>query len=254
MANADKRNGKVGTIVIHTIILVLFFFVGLSYQDPPPENGIAINFGYDAVGGGNTSSAPSEEQQPTEETTTQTTSQPTESNVATQDVVDAPSVNTQQQTTPTEPTVQEDPKPDSRLSGALSSVRDGSGQGEGETQGGGDQGNTNGDPNSPNRTGEGGTGSGGNYRLGNRHALSQPKPTYDSQDQGRVIVKVYVDRTGKVVRAEAGVDIPGDKATNVFSSVLFERARAAALATKWQGDPNAVEEQIGYIIYTFGKQ
>ncbi|GGH66778.1 energy transducer TonB [Phaeocystidibacter marisrubri] len=254
MATKDERNGRIGTIVFHAVILILFFFVGLKYQDPPPENGIAINFGYDAVGGGTTSSAPSESEPQVEETVTQPTTQPTETNVATQDVTDAPSVNTQEQTTEPTQETQPDPQPDSRLTGALSSVREGTGEGEGATEGGGDQGDPNGDPNSPNRTGVGGTGSGGNYRLGNRNALSQPKPTYDSQDQGRVVVKVYVDRTGRVVRAEPGVDIPGDVATNVFSSVLFDRARAAALATKWQGDPNAVEEQIGYIIYYFGKQ
>lgn len=253
MATNDQRNGRIGTVVFHALIILLFFFVGLDYQDPPPENGIAINFGYDDAGGGNTSSAPREVEQPQVEEQTTPVTTTTESSVVTQDVVDAPSVNTQQQETPKEEP-KPDPQPDSRLSGALSSVSNGTESGEGETTGGGDQGNPDGDPNSPNRTGQGGTGSGGNYRLGNRQALSRPTPTYDSRDQGRVVVKVYVDRRGNVIRAEAGVDIPGDIATNVFSAQLFERAKQAALATKWQGDANAVEEQIGYIVYYFGKQ
>jgi hypothetical protein len=39
--------------VINVVILVLLFFFGLTYLDPPPENGIAVNFGTSEVGSGN---------------------------------------------------------------------------------------------------------------------------------------------------------------------------------------------------------
>ncbi|MCK5825071.1 MAG: energy transducer TonB, partial [Ichthyobacteriaceae bacterium] len=45
-----KRKGLVGTIVIHSVLFVLFLFVGMGYNDPPPEPGIAIVFGYDDAG------------------------------------------------------------------------------------------------------------------------------------------------------------------------------------------------------------
>ena len=33
--------------------MILLFFAGLTYLDPPPESGIAINFGTSDVGSGN---------------------------------------------------------------------------------------------------------------------------------------------------------------------------------------------------------
>ena len=41
------------TVILHVIILILLFYVGLTYLDPPPENGIAVNFGTTETGSGN---------------------------------------------------------------------------------------------------------------------------------------------------------------------------------------------------------
>ena len=44
--NKSRKNGYIGTILFHLLLLSSFFFLGLSAQDPPPEEiGIAINFG-----------------------------------------------------------------------------------------------------------------------------------------------------------------------------------------------------------------
>jgi hypothetical protein len=37
----------------HFVILFILFFLGLTSLDPPPENGIAINFGTTEFGSGN---------------------------------------------------------------------------------------------------------------------------------------------------------------------------------------------------------
>ena len=43
----SKRNGIIGTVLFHALLLVAFLFLGLTYQDPPPpEEGISINFGF----------------------------------------------------------------------------------------------------------------------------------------------------------------------------------------------------------------
>ena len=43
----SKRKGIIGTIMFHTLVIVSFLFMGLTYQDPPPaEEGISINFGF----------------------------------------------------------------------------------------------------------------------------------------------------------------------------------------------------------------
>ncbi|MDZ7848584.1 MAG: hypothetical protein U5L96_18625 [Owenweeksia sp.] len=135
-------------------------------------------------------------------------------------------------------------------------VSDSKSGGEGENKGPGDQGDPSGDPNSNNRTG-GATGGGGdgNYMLGGRKALYKPKPEYQCDDQGRVVVKIYVNQNGKVTSAVPGEKVPQGAATTTTSSCLFDKARAAALRTKWQpagsDDPDT---QVGFIIYNFQKR
>ena len=47
----NKRNGIIGTILFHALLLVSFLFMGLTYRiPPPPEEGISINFGFDDQG------------------------------------------------------------------------------------------------------------------------------------------------------------------------------------------------------------
>ena len=49
----NKRNGIIGTILFHALLLVAFLFMGLTYRiPPPPEEGITINFGYQDFGSG----------------------------------------------------------------------------------------------------------------------------------------------------------------------------------------------------------
>ena len=43
----DRRRGWATTLSVHAVLLVLFAFFGLTYQDPPPEIGIPVNLGYE---------------------------------------------------------------------------------------------------------------------------------------------------------------------------------------------------------------
>ena len=47
-----KRKSAALTSVIMSLLLVLIFFVGMTYLDPPEEYGIAVNFGTSAIGMG----------------------------------------------------------------------------------------------------------------------------------------------------------------------------------------------------------
>jgi outer membrane biosynthesis protein TonB len=255
------------------ILLLLFiFFFGLTYLNPPPNSGPEINFGFDETGGGNTASSEQVEQ-PVEEQSQPTppqTSEPTpvvDDQVVTQDVVDAAAVS-QEETKPkvketpekVEEPVKEEPKPDTKKLDNLfsktknqqdASKNDGNKSGEGTTTGGGDQGKVTGDRNSDSREGFGGPGDG---RLGDgRNILAKPRPDYPCDAEGRVVVKVYVDRTGKVVRAIPGESIPNGKASTTADDCLYREAKKAALKTKWQDDANAKEQSYGYIIYNFSK-
>ena len=46
---SDRKKGWAVTLSVHAFLLVLFSFIGLNYQDPPPEMGIPISFGYDQL-------------------------------------------------------------------------------------------------------------------------------------------------------------------------------------------------------------
>ena len=117
----------------------------------------------------------------------------------------------------------------------------------GPDTGEGDKGNPNGDPNASGYYGNGGGGSGGNYRLGNRKAVSKPKPTYDcNNEEGTVVVRISVDKNGKVISAQ-----PGIKGTTNSDTCLLTRAKEAALKTKFNPDSKAPTKQVGSIIYNF---
>lgn len=118
--------------------------------------------------------------------------------------------------------------------------------GEGDDNKAGDKGKVTGDPNASGYYGVGGDGSGGNYRLGNRTALNKPKPEYDCNEEGRVVVSISVDQSGRVFSAE-----PGIKGTTNSAQCLLNRAKEAALKTRFNADSKAPAKQIGAIIYNF---
>ena len=91
-----------------------------------------------------------------------------------------------------------------------------------------------------------GTGTGGGYSLGNRKALSKPAPNYNCNEEGRVVVEVSVDKTGKTIAAT-----PGIKGTTNTAKCLLDQARIAAMNTRWQASDDAPDRQVGKIIYTF---
>lgn len=132
------------------------------------------------------------------------------------------------------------------LMGGFSDANGNADGGEGDDNRPGDKGKKTGDPNASGYYGIGGDGSGGNYRLGNRKAVAKPKPTYDCNEEGKVFVSISVDKSGKVFAAQAGV-----KGTTNSAPCLLNRAKEAALKTKFNADNNAPSKQIGIIIYNF---
>ena len=80
----------------------------------------------------------------------------------------------------------------------------------------------------------------------NRLALLKVKPKYLCQESGRVVVRVWVNREGVTIKAEAGI-----RGTTESASCLLQEAKVAALQTKWTPYFNAPELQIGQITYNF---
>ena len=251
----DRNRALATTLSVHTVLLIFFFFFGLTYQDPPPEYGIPVSFGNSLDGAGDEAAAPEGS-----EAQSAAAAESAESDVVTQDLVDAPSVSSEKakedkksEVKPEAKPVAEAPKPSNELSNRLNSkfgrtggTAGATGSGQGSTSGGGDQGAPNG---SGDGNGTGGSGNSGNYQLGTRSALERPKPRYDCEGEGVVVVKVYVDRSGTVTRADG----QGQKGSTTSEECLIRRAQEAALKTRWQGDPSAKELQVGSILYRFGR-
>ncbi|QAA81754.1 energy transducer TonB [Aequorivita sp. H23M31] len=259
-----KRKSMIITVTVQVIILILLFFVGMRYLDPPIEQGIAVNFGTSDVGSGTI--------QPTEKivsapkkTTAEPVSQPKseiKEEVVTQDNEEAPVIKKEkpkkeQTETPKEQPKKEekkpDPKPDKSTSDALSSILNGP-KSDGTAKGGegndgkpGDKGDPDGDPNASAYYGTGkGLDGDGNYQLGGRKALNKEKFVQDCNEAGTVVVSIEVDRNGNVISAT-----PGVRGTTNNSKCLTDPARRAAMATKFNADDKAPAKQIGKIIYRF---
>lgn len=117
---------------------------------------------------------------------------------------------------------------------------------DGDDNQAGDKGKVTGDPYASGYYGNGGSGSGGNYRLSNRNALNRPKPDYPCNEEGKVVVTIYVDQSGNVVDVEAGA-----KGTTNSAPCLLNEAKEAALKTKFNKDAKAPPRQQGAVIYNF---
>lgn len=117
---------------------------------------------------------------------------------------------------------------------------------QGKTFPSGNQGSPNGSPDSDNYNGSGLGNKGVSYDLKGRNSMSIPKPQYNLQESGKVVVEITVDRNGKVVNARPGM--PGSTTSN---STLFEAARKAAMKAVFNSDPKASAFQQGTITYHF---
>ncbi len=261
----EKRKSMAITVILHVIIIILLFYVGMKYLDPPLEQGIAINFGTTEEGSGKiqpTEKIQSAPKQNNPEPVTQPKSEIKE-DVITQDNEDAPvikkatPVKEQKETPVKEQPKKEvkkpDPTPDKTTSDALSSLingpkSDGTAKGgEGDSNKPGDKGDPNGDPNASSYYGTGkGLDGDGNYQLGGRKALNKEKYVQECNEAGIVVVSIEVDRNGNVISAT-----PGVRGTTNNSRCLTDPAKRAALATKFNADDKAPAKQIGKIVYRF---
>jgi colicin import membrane protein len=85
-----------------------------------------------------------------------------------------------------------------------------------------------------------------NFSLSGRKAKSLPKPSYPGNEEGIVVVKITVDKNGKVTQAE-----PGAVGTKTPNQGLWEAARKAALSTTFFQNSDAPAFQTGTITYKF---
>ena len=253
----NKRNGIIGTILFHALILVAFLFMGLTYQDPPPtEEGISINFGYSDNGLGEVEAENTQEI--TEivkekiieeqiESTAEIITQSTEETLSVEKEEEKEEVIDKKKTIEEEEEEEiEEKKPEVNKKALYPGKKNIENNSEGEI--GGDKiiGAIDGDPNSELYDG-GGIGEDGTaYQLGGRKAEFKAKPIYDLQVEGKVVVAITVDRLGNVINA-----IPGIKGSTSLNKQLLQRAKNAALKTKFNPKITAPNNQQGKIVYHF---
>ncbi len=123
------------------------------------------------------------------------------------------------------------------------------GGGEGPDDGPGNKGNPNGDPYAASYYGEPGSGNGGTggYGLNGRSKLRGGEvDKQDCNEAGRVVVKIRVNRQGKVIDATAGV-----KGTTNSADCLLKPAERAAYKYEWNKDDKAPSTQTGFIVVNF---
>ena len=252
----NKRTGLIVSVIFHVMLLLVFIFFGLTYMVPPPEEeGITINFGTSNDGMFNEqNNTPSEQSEniPTETDISEPEPVETvEEEIITQTTEEAPSIDKKKEEKKevVEPIEKkEDPKPDKNLTNALNKWKNKKteqGGGDGQTGKPGDQGDINGDPNSKNYVG-GGSGDGTSFSLAGRSMLSSPPIKDNSQEEGKVVVDIIVDKYGKVLRAT-----PGARGSTTTSTVLYKKAKEAALKTKFNANPEAAFEQKGQMTFIF---
>lgn len=303
---SEHRIGIVGTIITHTVVLLILLFFGFFTPLPlPGEEGILVNFGDSENGFGLEEPAPgplapakAQEEKRVEVATP----------VATQKKVAAPVEKEALETQDFEKTVslesakkkketdkakdlekekirkekqqldeadriqkaeiaRQKKEDDLRLAQAAAEQRkvgeinsraknafgsggkgspDSKSTGQGVTFGPGNQGSPGGSANVDKYGPGGGIGNGVSFSLDGRTAQSLPKPDFLGNEDGKVVVLVTVDKSGKVTKAE-----PGAKGSNTVNPELIAAAKKAALQARFNVDANAPAFQTGTITYRF---
>lgn len=134
------------------------------------------------------------------------------------------------------------------LMGGFNKSDGSSSQSEGNDTKSGDKGSADGDPYATSYYGAPGSGNGGTsgYGLNGRSLVGNNSVEQDCNEEGRVVVRIVVDRSGNVVSAKGGV-----KGTTNTNPCLIKPAELTAKSHKWKPDPNAPSQQVGFVVVNF---
>lgn len=251
--NEKKIRAKaiIGTIVVHVLVIIAMLFMALRTPLPlPGEEGVEVSLGNSETGSG---IIQPEELVPIQKVQPEI-SKPEPQKIVTQEVEESPAIEEKKpEKKPEKEVVKEEPKvekvepkvnPKALYSPNNKAKTDAGTQGNGTDQA--DQGKETGSKTSTNPDGNSASGNGVSFNLSGRGSVNLPKPAYESIEQGKVVVKIWVNRDGIVTRAQSGV-----KGTTITDQNLQIVARDAALQAVFTPDPKAPEVQTGTITYNF---
>ncbi|NHF61059.1 energy transducer TonB [Flavobacteriaceae bacterium TP-CH-4] len=301
-----KKQSFTLTTLLLSVLLLIMFYIGLNYLDPPIENGISVNFGTTDFGSGQVQPKQRVRSEPMETPPVE----PTKQEQAVEEVVEEVKEEVPEEVSKEAPAekvlTKEDPeaikikqareakrkadeaaevakrkaeeaekrkkaeaariaqqkrdaeerarreqeakkkKLDELMGGLNKSDGTASGS-EGDDTRSGDKGQPDGDPYATSYYGSPGSGSGtGGYGLNGRSLVSKGKVQQECNEEGRVVVKIVVDRNGKVVSAT-----PGVKGTTNNAACLLEPAKKTAFLHKWNLDSKAPSQQVGFVVVNF---
>lgn len=262
------------TAFILLAVLLLLFFAGLRYLDPPPENGILIAFGNTDPGNSLTLAPPI--QAATEETIVpEMNAAPEVKEVMVEEVVSealeevlttadselvlpkelaekaAESVpekvpETVPEKTPEKVIQQASAATKAALANILG-AKEAQGSGIGNDGKSANQGLSDGSKYANSFYGSTtGEVQGFGFGLAGRSLASKGSVTPDCNEEGRVVVAITVDRSGKVIAAD-----PGVKGSTNNAPCLLAPAKATAFMYQWAPDAEAPEKQIGFVVINF---
>ncbi|WP_196889177.1 energy transducer TonB [Aureivirga sp. CE67] len=263
-----EKKSAVLTVLVMLLLLIVVFLGGMKYKDPPDEYGVAINFGTSDVGSGNKFTNETVKTAPKQ--TVKAPSKPVASKTVEDDVLasdnaeDVPTITkskdpvkntTPEKDAPTKdaetPKEEVEQKPDDKTTNLLDNLFNGeksdgtTSEGDGDDDQPGNKGKENGDVSSGGYKG-GANGGGGNYLLSGRKVLKTPKNKPDCTETGTVVIRIEVDASGNVIKADFQVE-----GSDNSSKCLIEPAIKAAKATKFNEDSLGRNRQVGKIIYQF---
>ena len=271
-----KKKSAGLTLITAFLLIFLFFYIGLSYYDPPVSYGMEVNFGNSKNGSGNI--------QPLKQIAQKKSSS----------IVNKPKVERKSEFKPTQKKVvpkiikpvlidekstipiknknevekesiisnqkkeeklpkNEKPKVTDDTKNLVSNLiknrkkEDIVKKGEGDDQIFGDKGKKDGNPYSSsyyNKAGLEDIGKG--YGLNGRSLKSNGKVIQECNQEGIVVVRITVNKLGNVIHAE-----PGVKGTTNTHPCLLDPAKKTALMHEWYPDSEAPEQQIGFVVIQF---
>ena len=254
----------IATVVMGLLIALSFIWVIGSFQPEEPigMGGIVVNYGTSKDGMGNDytsidepSTDPNANNKVPDQVTPEQKVAPTTSSdvdakdIVTQSTEDAPVVNTKATKTtntpttvtenkPTQPTINQNAiyrKPDKNT---------GTGRGDGTGDTPGNQGERDGDPLSP-YYGTGGSGL-GNKPLPLSNFRNLVKPEDDGQETGTIMVKIQVNKQGRVIDATAGA-----KGTTFSNTAMYRKCEASMMNASLNAITSGPEIRIFYVPFVF---